>query len=59
MVKKSPIDVEKELEELKKPHNKEDIHKEIFRFRCRECETDFCSNCLSEPYHENYTCETV
>eukprot|EP01080_Neovahlkampfia_damariscottae_P012824 gene12824-7175_t len=58
MVKKSSKDIEKELEELKKPLTKENLHKEIYRFRCRECETDFCSDCLSEPYHENFTCET-
>eukprot|EP01102_Stenamoeba_stenopodia_P008507 TRINITY_DN2451_c0_g1_i2.p1 TRINITY_DN2451_c0_g1~~TRINITY_DN2451_c0_g1_i2.p1 ORF type:complete len:816 (-),score=105.06 TRINITY_DN2451_c0_g1_i2:50-2497(-) len=27
------------------------------RFRCRECNTEFCSSCLSSPYHTGYTCQ--
>ena len=27
------------------------------RFRCRECDVDFCSNCKETPYHVEFTCE--
>lgn len=33
-----------------------EIHKEQCRFRCRECETEFCAECGNTPYHEGYTC---
>jgi len=32
-------------------------HKDIYRFRCRECSTEFCASCLIIPYHEGYTCK--
>lgn len=25
--------------------------------RCRECQTEFCAGCRSEPYHLGFTCE--
>jgi hypothetical protein len=34
-----------------------EIHKEQHRFSCRSCKTEFCSKCLSIPYHEGKTCE--
>lgn len=34
-----------------------ELHKEQCRFRCRECETEFCAECGNMPYHEGYTCE--
>jgi len=34
-----------------------EIHKSKNRFRCRECDTDFCAECKAVPYHEGFTCE--
>ena len=31
-------------------------HFQQFRFRCRKCLEDFCSQCKKMPYHEGYTC---
>ena len=28
------------------------------RFRCRNCTTIFCSQCLTSPYHLGYTCRS-
>lgn len=28
------------------------------RFKCRSCETEFCSDCSTSPYHLGFTCET-
>lgn len=36
----------------------EEICKEKYRFRCRNCFIDFCSNCNTSPYHENFHCST-
>jgi hypothetical protein len=33
------------------------IHRDENRFRCRECQTDFCSACRSVPYHLSFTCD--
>eukprot|EP01125_Pyxidicula_operculata_P014216 TRINITY_DN4734_c0_g1_i2.p1 TRINITY_DN4734_c0_g1~~TRINITY_DN4734_c0_g1_i2.p1 ORF type:complete len:529 (+),score=70.89 TRINITY_DN4734_c0_g1_i2:350-1936(+) len=33
-------------------------YKERFRFRCRECSTEFCAACKLVPYHEGFTCES-
>eukprot|EP00276_Gloeochaete_wittrockiana_P006640 CAMPEP_0184650452 /NCGR_PEP_ID=MMETSP0308-20130426/7975_1 /TAXON_ID=38269 /ORGANISM="Gloeochaete witrockiana, Strain SAG 46.84" /LENGTH=691 /DNA_ID=CAMNT_0027083973 /DNA_START=100 /DNA_END=2172 /DNA_ORIENTATION=+ len=32
-------------------------HREMHRFRCRVCNTDFCATCKATPYHLCYTCE--
>lgn len=32
-------------------------HKELYRFRCRACSTEFCSSCNTIPYHEGYNCQ--
>jgi len=32
-------------------------HRNDYRFRCRECNTEFCSNCQTIPYHLGFTCE--
>jgi len=32
-------------------------HKNLNRFRCRECHTEFCCQCKATPYHLGYTCE--
>lgn len=29
------------------------------RFRCRECQTEFCASCHKTPYHLGFTCEKV
>ena len=45
-------------------------HRNEYRFRCRECNTEFCSSCQSVPYHlgelvyfiinfSGFTCEKV
>ena len=31
-------------------------HREEFRFRCRQCNTECCSSCMRIPYHTGYTC---
>jgi hypothetical protein len=59
IVKKSKEEVEDDLIKLKLMHELEDIHKEMNRIRCRECEIDFCAKCLASPYHEKFTCESV
>ncbi|KAL0479167.1 hypothetical protein AKO1_007996 [Acrasis kona] len=33
-----------------------EIDHERFRYRCRECTVEFCSQCRSTPYHEDQTC---
>jgi hypothetical protein len=35
------------------------IHKAHNRFNCRECNTVFCANCKTIPYHLGFTCEEV
>mmetsp|Transcript_12763 Transcript_12763/g.50966 ORF Transcript_12763/g.50966 Transcript_12763/m.50966 type:complete len:819 (+) Transcript_12763:60-2516(+) len=32
------------------------LHREEFRFRCRSCATEFCSDCGAVPYHLGFTC---
>jgi len=32
-------------------------HKNEFRMRCRECQTEFCAGCKLMPYHLGFTCE--
>jgi len=32
-------------------------HCRACRFRCRQCDTVFCSECNAEPYHLGFTCE--
>jgi hypothetical protein len=33
-------------------------HKNANRFRCRECQTEFCASCSTSPYHLGFTCTT-
>lgn len=33
-------------------------HHSNYRFRCRNCETEFCSECSTIPYHLGFTCQT-
>ncbi|KAF2070852.1 hypothetical protein CYY_007838 [Polysphondylium violaceum] len=40
-----------------KPLSRESIeHKKKYRFRCLECSTIFCTECLVHPYHLGFTC---
>jgi len=32
-------------------------HKNNFRFRCRQCDNEFCASCHRIPYHNGFTCE--
>jgi hypothetical protein len=32
-------------------------HRNMFRFRCRNCETEFCSECKLVPYHLGFGCD--
>ncbi|EGG21972.1 hypothetical protein DFA_01858 [Cavenderia fasciculata] len=32
-------------------------HKKLYRFRCLQCTTVFCSECFEKPYHLGYTCD--
>lgn len=32
------------------------IHRHQYRFRCRQCETEFCADCKASPYHYGFTC---
>jgi hypothetical protein len=59
IIEKSKQEVEDDLIKSNLTHELEDIHKEMYRFRCRECEIDFCAKCLVTPYHEQFTCENV
>ncbi|PRP86175.1 hypothetical protein PROFUN_05691 [Planoprotostelium fungivorum] len=34
-----------------------EIHRSKNRFRCRECDSEFCAECKHIPYHNGYTCE--
>ncbi|KAF0977518.1 hypothetical protein FDP41_003510 [Naegleria fowleri] len=45
-----------EIIRQKRPPSETEVHKEQYRFRCRICSTEFCSNCHSIPYHEQFTC---
>jgi len=31
-------------------------HLDQYRFRCRDCSTEFCSSCFRTPYHVGFTC---
>lgn len=33
-------------------------HRDEFRFRCRQCQTEYCAQCQVTPYHLGFTCET-
>ncbi len=33
-----------------------EAHRQLHRFRCRNCNTDFCNSCKRSPYHDKYTC---
>ena len=33
------------------------LHREEYRIRCRNCQTEFCFGCNSIPYHLGYTCQ--
>ena len=33
------------------------LHCRVHRFRCRQCDTVFCSSCGEVPYHIGFTCE--
>mmetsp|Transcript_18614 Transcript_18614/g.26102 ORF Transcript_18614/g.26102 Transcript_18614/m.26102 type:complete len:576 (+) Transcript_18614:22-1749(+) len=53
----SAIDL-KELGPDGKPLSPEAInHRNEFRFRCRECNTEFCASCKAVPYHLAFTCQ--
>jgi len=39
------------------PSNDAIEHYRKFRYRCRKCCFDFCSECKKMPYHEGFTCE--
>jgi hypothetical protein len=32
-------------------------HRNEFRFRCRQCQTEYCAQCRVTPYHLGFTCE--
>ena len=32
------------------------VHWSLYRIRCNNCNTVFCSSCKAEPYHLGYTC---
>lgn len=32
-------------------------HYQKYRYRCRNCQEEFCSSCKKIPYHEGFTCE--
>jgi len=32
-------------------------HRNKYRFRCRECQTEFCTKCKTIPYHFKFTCD--
>jgi len=43
-----------------KPLSEEYIReRDLNRFRCRECGTEFCAQCSSIPYHNGFTCAQV
>lgn len=47
-----------ETDDTGKPLTEEAFrHREQFRFRCRECNTEFCCACNRSPYHLGFTCE--
>lgn len=50
-------ELETKLKNQNIPIKEVNIHKEQNRFRCRECDTEFCGNCQRNPYHEGYTCK--
>jgi uncharacterized C2H2 Zn-finger protein len=56
-VKTSINDIIKSLGKPNKEIKDSDIHKEQHRFRCRECNAEFCDSCCIIPYHEGFTCE--
>jgi hypothetical protein len=33
-------------------------HYAEYRFKCRECRTEFCASCSAVPYHVGHTCES-
>jgi hypothetical protein len=39
-----------------KNYKPEELHKLNNRFRCRECETEFCAECKRSPYHDGMSC---
>jgi len=32
-------------------------HKNQYRFRCRQCDNEFCASCQRIPYHSGFTCK--
>ncbi len=46
-----------QLKQQKVEPNEVQICKQMNRFRCRECNTEFCSQCKVTPYHVDKTCE--
>ena len=38
-------------------HGEQLRHYNEFRYRCPNCATNFCSSCMTVPYHAGYTCE--
>lgn len=61
-VAKTDLDVS--LAKEKHPPSPVPLTKDTFqhynnnRFKCRECDTEFCSECSAMPYHMGYTCAT-
>lgn len=45
------------LDDGEKASEKASLHYAEYRFRCRKCDKDFCSNCNTIPYHNGYTCQ--
>ncbi|KAJ6243970.1 e3 ubiquitin-protein ligase mycbp2 [Anaeramoeba flamelloides] len=43
---------------MKELSNKAKIHRNTWRFRCRNCGKGFCAKCKSTPYHLGFDCQS-